>query len=144
MANPRNDVRFKNIRVKRETYKYDNTIVYNAALPGNSAQAGLAVTQIGEAAKTVSLVAAGELVAGRLELVEADGNCVVTVMGNVELPAGTGAVLTPGAKIVGALLGAAEGYIDSAAAVATAASAQAARGRIIDATTTTAVVVALD
>jgi len=68
----------------------------------------------------------------------------VITHGNVELPAGTSAVLTPGNPIVGALLASAEGYIDSAAATATAASAQAARGRIIDASVTTAVVVDLD
>ena len=144
MANPRNDVRFINVKQRRETFKHDNTIVFNDTLPGNSAQAGLAVTQIGEAAKTVSLVAAGERVAGKLELVEADGNCVVTTHGNVELPAGTGALLVAGLPIMGALLGAAEGYIDTVPAVATAASAQAARGRLIDATTTTKVVVDLD
>jgi hypothetical protein len=144
MANPRNDVRFLNVRTKRETYKHDDTIVFNDDLPGNSAQVGRAVTMVGEAVKTVSLVAAGERVAGRLELVEGDGNCVVTVTGNVELPAGTGALLVQGLPIMGALLGAAEGYIDTVPAVATAASAQNGRGQLIDGSTTTKCVVLLD
>lgn len=143
MANPRNDVRFINIRTKRETYKHDATIVFDDTLPGNSAQAGLAVTLTGEAASTVSLVGDGEMVLGELFLVEGDGNCVVTVEGNVELPAGTGATLTQGSAIVGDLLVAAEGYIRSVNS-AVAAETVAARGRIIDAGTTTAVVVALD
>lgn len=145
MANPRNDVRHINARVKDETYKHDNTIVYDKTKPFNSLQAGLAVTMTGEVAKTVSLVGDGEHVAGRLQLVEGDGNCVVRVMGNVELPAGAAAALTPGAPIVGALGAAsAEGYIKSSDN-STAALAGAARGRIIDGTTdTTKVVVALD
>jgi hypothetical protein len=146
MANPRNDVRFINIRQRRETFKAHAEIVYNKTVRGNTASYGLAVTQVGAGAnKMVRLAGAGDLVAGRLEKLENDGNCVVQTHGNCELPAGTGATLTLGAKIIGALGAAsARGYIDSVPVTQTAAAAQAARGRIIDATTTTAVVVDLD
>jgi hypothetical protein len=67
--------------------------------------------------------------------VEADGKATVQTHGYVQLPAGTGALLTLGLGIVGDLDTAAPGYIRGVAS-ATAAELAVARGRIIDATDT--------
>lgn len=139
MADPRNAV--NNIaRYQAQTYAHDATIVYDATLAGGSAQVGLAVTQ--EGSQTVSLVGDGEEVEGKLIKVESDGKCVVQYAGDMTLPGGTSATLTEGSKIVGDLLGAAEGYIQSAAS-GTAAHHVVSRGTIINSATTTAVVVRL-
>jgi hypothetical protein len=114
--------------------------VYDATLAGGAAQVGLAVTLV--ASNQVSLVGDGEEVEGKLVKVEPGGFCVVQSGGTMELPGGTSATLTPGSKIVGDLLVSAEGYIQSAAA-GTAAHHVVSRGRILDASVTTAVVVSL-
>lgn len=112
MANPRDRVGFTTARNRRHTYRYDDTIVYDKTKPGNSLQVGRAVTETGEASDVISLVGDGERVLGRLEIVEADGNCTVTDWGVVELPAGASAAVTHGFPIVGALGPAsAEGYV---------------------------------
>jgi hypothetical protein len=129
MADPREDVAFDDIDFRSVTYLHDDTIVYNAALQGGSAQVGLTVTL--ESNKTVSLIGDGESVEGRLIKVEPGGIAVVNNKGYVKLPRGTGATLTPGKKIVGDLLGAAEGYVREVA-TATAAELGVARGRVID------------
>lgn len=139
MADPREDV--NNIaKYRAQTYAHDNTIVYNAALAGGSAQVGLAVTQ--EGSETVSLVGDGEEVEGKLIKVEPGGVCVVQIEGEMTLPGGTSATLTEGSKIVGDLLVSAEGYIQSAAS-GTAAHHVVSRGTIVDSSVTTAVVVRL-
>lgn len=141
MSDPRNDVSFLGIGYKAFTYPHDDTIVYDDQEEGGSAQVGLAVTL--ESSGTVSLVGDGEQVEGKLVKVESDGKCVVQNGGVVTLPGGTGATLTPGSKIVGDLgASSAEGYVQSAAA-ATAAHHVVSRGRIIDASVATAVVIEL-
>ena len=141
MADLREAVSVVGVGYQAVTYAHDSTIVYNAALPGGSAQVGLAVTLA--AAKQVSLVGDGEQVEGKLIKVEPGGFCVVQNGGHMTLPAGTGALLTVGLAIVGDLLVAAEGYIQGAVA-ATAAHATVSRGVIVDAAVTTAVMVRMD
>lgn len=133
MSDPREDVVFDEIKATRVTYAHDDTIVFDATKVGGSEQVGLATTL--ESNKTVSLVGDGEAVEGRLESVDPDGFCVVQVGGYQKLKRGTSATLTPGKKIVGDLLGAAEGYVRDVA-TGTAAELGVARGRVIDATNT--------
>lgn len=137
MADPREAVSHVGIGYFAQTYPHDNTIVYDATLAGGAAQVGLAVTL--EASNAVSLVGDGEEVEGKLVKVEPGGICVVQTGGIMELPGGTTATLTPGTKIIGDLLVAAEGYIQSVATQHTVS-----RGTIIDATDPTAVVVRLE
>lgn len=138
MADPREVTSHIGIGYFAETFPHDGTIVYNAALEGGSAQVGLAITL--EADNAVSLVGDGENVLGKLIKVEPGGVCVVQVGGTVTLPGGDGATLTAGLKIVGDLGAAsAEGYIQNASTQHTVS-----RGRIVDASDPTAVVVALE
>lgn len=139
MADPRNTISFEGIGEERVTYKIDDsTITYDVTKANGSAQVGLAVTL--SAAGTVALVADAEAVIGKLVRVEGDDKAVVQTDGFMTLPAGTGATLTLGTPIVGALLVAAKGYIRSAASGA-AAELLVAKGAIHDASVTTAVVV---
>lgn len=142
MADPRATVSFDGIGEERVTFLIDDsTITYSATATNGSAQVGLAVGF--SASKTIELVGNGEEVAGKLISVEKDGFAVVQTGGFMTLPAGNGASLTPGKKIVGALnASSAEGYIREVA-TGTAAELGVARGMIIDAGTTTAVVVRL-
>ena len=142
MANPRNTVAFDDIEGPTATFLIDNsTIVYDATQAGGSASVGLAVNL--STHKTVRLVSDAEPVLGRLELVEADNKATVRVSGFMKLPGGASATLTAGSRIVGALGAAsAKGYIRSVAA-ATLAEVAVSNGRIIDSSTTTAVVVKL-
>lgn len=133
MADPRSEVVFDDIGFVAITYEHDDTVVFDAAEVGGSAQVGLAVTL--ESNKTVSLVGDGESVEGRLVKVESDGFCVVQTHGYMKLKRGTSATLTAGKKIVGDLLASAEGYIREVA-TATAAELGVARGRVIDASET--------
>lgn len=132
MADPREAVAFDDIDYRAITYNHDDTIVYNAAVAGGSAQVGLTVTL--ESNKTVSLIGDGESVEGRLVKVEPGGIAVVQNKGYMKLKRGTSATLTPGKKIVGDLLAAAEGYIRDVA-TGTAAELGVARGRVIDSST---------
>lgn len=118
------------------------TITYSATTEGGSAVVGRAVT-ISSTSYTISTVADGEGVLGKLIQVEADGICTVQIGGFMTLPGGTGAALTAMKKFVGDLLVAAEGYIRE---VNTAAAAElgVCRGFIVDASVTTAVVVYLE
>lgn len=142
MADPRAAVSHQGIGYKAETFPHDATIVYNATLPGGSAQVGLAVSI--ESNNLITLVGADEEVEGKLIKVEPDGMCVVQNGGNMTLPGGESATLTAQTKIVGALGAvAAEGYIKSAAA-GTAAHHIVSRGTIIDSSTATAVVVRME
>lgn len=142
MADPRNTVAFEGIAEEYATFLIDNsTITYSATAVGGSDKVGLAVAF--SASKTIETAGNGEEVIGKLIKVEADNKAVVQVGGYMSLPGGNGASLTPGKKIVGALnASSAEGYIREVA-TGTAAELGVARGMIIDATTTTAVVVRL-
>lgn len=142
MADPRNAVSFEGINEERVTFLIDNsTITYSATAANGSAQVGLAVAL--SAASTIELAGDGEEVVGKLLSVEADNKAVVQTGGFMTLPAGTGASLTVGKKIVGDLgADSAEGYIREVA-TGTAAELGVARGMIINAGTTTAVVVRL-
>ncbi len=125
-----------------ENFKIDaSTIIYDATKEGGSAFIGKAVTLSGN--DTVALVGDGEKVEGMLLKVESDGVAAVVTEGVVELPGGTGAVLTRGKKIVGDLgPSSAKGYIQEVA-VATAAQLGVARGSIRNTADTAAVVVKL-
>lgn len=139
MSDPRAAVSHEGVGYKAKTYAHDNTIVYDATKANGSASVGLGVTL--EGSEVVSLVGADEQVEGKLIKVESDGFCVVQTHGVMELPGGNGATLTEGARIVGALnASSAEGYI-KAAASGTAAHHVVSRGRIIDSSVSTAVVV---
>lgn len=141
MADPRAAAKKVGIGYKAETYAHDNTIVYSATVsPGQSSQVGLAVSL--ESDEVVTLAGDGENVLGKLIKVESDGFCVVQTEGYMTLPGGTSASLSAGKKIVGDLLVSAEGYIREVA-TGTAAELGVARGFIVDASTTTAVVVKL-
>lgn len=141
MADPRNNIRYKGKNVKRDNFWADGvTITFERTEARGTSKRDLAVKLSGN--QTVALVGDGEIVLGQLQEVEPDGLCVVQVGGPVELPAGTGATLTPGNRVVGALLVAAKGYIKDAT-TGTAAAAAAGRGIVYDATTATAIVVDL-
>lgn len=140
MADPRAAAKKVGIGYKAETYAHDNTIVYSATVANGSASVGLAVSL--ESDEVVTLAGDGENVLGKLIKVESDGFCVVQTEGYMTLPAGTSASLSAGKKIVGDLLVSEEGYIREVA-TGTAAELGVARGFIVDASTTTAVVVKL-
>ncbi len=149
MPNPRKKVDYTGIEQERVTYKIDGaTIIFDANADGGSAAVGRAVEI--SADDTVALANDNGPVHGRLELVEADGMCVVTTDGYVTLPGGQAAVLTPGRPIIGALgAGGARGHIKQApAASATPTQAEVnaaavARGRIVRSGDATKVVVRL-
>lgn len=137
MADPRLAVAFAEIGAVYATFKIDNVaITYDATQAGGSSSVGLAVTL--SAADTISTVADGEFVLGKLVKVEADNMATVQIAGGMTLAAGTGASLTLGKQIVGAVLVAAEGYIREVA-TGTAAELGRCRGYIVDGGTTTAV-----
>jgi len=136
MADPRLDVSVDGVDIETMPAKIDGvTITYSATAVGGSAGVGLAVNM--SASKTIQLAGDGEPVIGKLLKVESDGIATVQIGGGMTLPGGTGATLTPGSKIMGDLLVAAKGYIQTI--TADAAGAVAGRGMIYDATTTTAV-----
>lgn len=143
MADPRNAVSLIGIGYEAETFLIDNsTITYSATVTGGSASVGLAVTF--SADDTVALAVDGNAVVGKLVKVESDNKAVVQTGGYLTLPGGSGASLTRGKKIVGALGAAsAKGYIREVA-TGTAAELGVARGFITNAATTTAVVVRLE
>lgn len=141
MAAGRHQVSYEGIGYEAITVKSDlSTIVFDSAQPGGSASVGLAVGWL--SADTVRLVGDAEFVLGKLLSVTPDGFCTVQHEGMVALPAGTGAALTQGKGIVGALLGAARGYIREAAS-GTAAELVLMNGNIVNAAVATAVVVDL-
>lgn len=142
MANPRNQVGYRDIQIETETFKIDNsTITFSDLYANGSAQVGLAVTL--SADDTIALVGDGEFVLGKLLIVEGDNKATVQVGGYCYLPGGTAATLTRGEKIVGDLLGAAKGYIQ-AVATGTAGQLGHARGWIQNNSVSTAVLVRLD
>lgn len=144
MPNPRKTVEFEGIGLLTATFKIDGvTITYDATKAG-----GADATMIGKAVTlsaddTVALCADGDAIVGCLMKVESDGYCTVQIGGLTNLPGGASATLTRGTTIVGALgASSAKGYIRSAAS-GTAAELIKARGRILRAGVTTAVVVQL-
>jgi hypothetical protein len=139
MADPRATVSFEEVG-ERKTYLIDGvTITFDATKVGGCASVGLAVML--SAGKTVALTSDGAAIEGKLVKVEVDNMAVVQFEGDMTLPGGLSATLTVGASIVGATSTAgARGYIRSAAS-GTAAELVKAKGEIIDATTTTAVLV---
>lgn len=141
MATGRHDVDFEGVSPKVLTFKYDGSIVFDDTLEGGSASINLAVKLTGQ--RTVGLTTDASEVHGKLLAVTKDGFCSVQVGGGVTLPAGNGASVTAGKKIVGAAGAAgAPGYIRQVAP-ATLAEVAVARHTIYDSTTTTAVQVFL-
>jgi hypothetical protein len=139
MSDPRAAVVVDGQNAEYATFLIDNsTITYLATAAGGSSQVGLAVTM--SAAGTVALAAAGDAIIGKLVKVEKDLFATVQVEGGMTLPAGTGASLTVGKKVVGCLLVAAKGYIREVN-TGVAAELGVAGGVIIDGTTDTAAVV---
>lgn len=143
MADPRAAASFEGLDAEFATFKIDNsTITYSATATNGSSVVGRAVTM--SAAKTVALAADGNAVVGKLVAVESDNYATVQTEGFMTLPGGNGASLTLGKKIVGALnASSAPGFIREVA-TGTAAELGVARGYIVDAGTTTAVVVNLE
>jgi hypothetical protein len=143
MANPRNIIDFEGVQGTFATYHTDNsTIVYDSTKAG-----GAATTMIGKAvslsaAGTVQLAGDGDAIVGKLVKVEADNKATVQDGGYMTLPAGAGATLTRGLKVVGDLDTAARGFIREVAS-GTAAEINKGRGFIVDAADTAAVVVRL-
>lgn len=144
MADPRIVLDYTHIDPQTVTFSIDNsTIVFDITQDGGSASVGLAVMLSGNA--TVALTSDGARVLGRLQLVEYDNKCTVQTGGYMKLPGGTGATLTAGEAVVGDLGGGggtSRGYIRNVA-TGTAAELGHSGGTIIDASTTTAVVVRL-
>jgi len=128
MADPRQRVKYRHIGVIRVTFKYDASIVYDNTKKGGSVSTGLAVTLT--ANDVVGLVADGQLVVGRLDMVRADGICEVQVGGATIFLPGTAATVSVGSRIVGALLVAAKGYVRQQA-VAVLAEVAVGRGWIL-------------
>jgi hypothetical protein len=145
VANPRKTPSRLGNRATRDTFIADGvTITFDRTLAGGAATTMLNKAVSLSADGTVQLASDGEAIIGKLILVEADLRCSVQDHGICELPGGTGATLTRGAAIVGALGAAsAKGYIRIAAS-GTAAELILCRGRILANGTTTAVEVDLD
>lgn len=139
MSDPRATVVLDDVgEFEAYTFLIDNsTITYSSSQVNGSASVGLAVKV--SAAKTVALAGDGDAVIGKLIQVFADNTATVQVGDVLVLPAGNGASLTLGKKIVGALnASSAAGYIREVT-TGTAAELGKARGAILDADTTTAV-----
>lgn len=143
MANPRTGVEFDGIGAVYATFKSDNsTIVYDSTKAGGAAAATINKAVSLSADDTVQLAGDADAVVGKLITVEADNRCVVQTNGFMRLPAGAGATLTRGFKVVGDLDGAARGFIREVAS-ATAAEIVKGRGFIVRNADTAAVVVNL-
>jgi hypothetical protein len=142
MANPRATPAYDDVLAEYVTYIADNsTITYSATAVGGSAAVGKAVKL--SAARTVALTTDGSHVKGKLIKVEPDLRCTVQVEGYMTLPGGASASLTLGKKIVGAVDGSSNPGFIREVATGTAAELGVAKGEIIDASTTTAVIVEL-
>ncbi len=133
MADPRDTLDFRGQHAKFLTLEIDaSTITYLETADNGSDQVGLAVTFTTAGDGTVKLTEAGEFVLGRLAQVSADGYCTVQVEGVMKLPPGSGASITEGKQIVGALgASSAKGYIREVA-TGTAAELGVSRGFIIE------------
>ena len=109
---------FNEIGAHRDTYYYNNTIVYDPsdiATDSHSAQIGMAVTLVSDS--TVGLGASGGLFRGAVIVVESDGSCTVQDGGVVKVPYLVGAppIIGRGVTVDGA------GNVTSASGGATAA-----------------------
>ncbi len=141
MGDPRKVVSYEGLFAGYATFKHDTSIVFDSTLEGGAAQVGKAV-QLTDAAK-VGLTVDGSDVVGKLIKVEGDGFCTVQVEGYCTLPGGNGATLTVGKKLVGAVNAESAGGYIREVNTATAAELGLCTGKIIDASTATAVIVAL-
>lgn len=143
MANPRKVIGHEGIGYRAETFLIDgSTIVWAETEKNGSAVAGRAVGLVVGTANVVELVDTGDQVLGRLDNVAQDGACTVQIEGQCFLPQGDGDDVVRGGKIVGAQgVGGALGFI--APPSADAAGALAARHRVEDDTTATAISVYL-
>lgn len=146
MADPRNTISLDTLHPDFATFAIDDaTITYSATsveasgIGGNgSAAVGLAVTL--SDGGVIALAADAEFVLGKLIKVESDGKATVQIGGTCSLPGGTAATVTLGKGVVGALLGAAKGYI-RATNTAVAAEIGVSNGKVLDETTSTANIV---
>jgi len=129
MADPREAVDFEGIAERLATFKHDGSIVYDNTKKGGSLQIDLAVKMVGNS--QVGLSTDASMVMGKIVLVEKGGVCTVQFGGGTSLKRGTGATLTAGSKIVGALLVAAGGYVRNVAP-ATLAEVAVARHTVLD------------
>jgi hypothetical protein len=138
MADSRLNVDFQGVDAVYLTFKIDNsTVLYDITKAGGSAQVNLAVKLTTD--DTIALTTDGSMVLGKLLSVESDLMATVQVEGGMVLPAGNGASLTIGKKVVGAVdAGSLGGYIREVA-TATAAELGLERGMIINNDTLTAV-----
>ena len=134
MPTGRLGIDFSDILARNVTAFADNSTITVATA---AACIGLAVTI--SADDTIALAADGQPVIGKLLKVEADLACTVQVRGFATLPGGTGATLTRGRRLCGALLVAAPGYVRTIA-TGTAAESNAAGPVAWNVGTTTAVV----
>lgn len=145
MSDPREVVRHDDNHARYESYAIDNsTITYDATVAGGSSVVGRAVKL--SANDTVALAGDGDIVHGKLVLVEVGLRCTVQIRGFCELPGGNGATLTRNTKILGALnASSAAGFIKSApeSTAADAVAVAKTRGLIVNPATSTAVVVDL-
>ncbi len=142
MSDPRLITMLPGVQENFATFEYDGSITYNVTLAGGSAQVGLAVGLTGNA--TVGLCLDGTQVEGLLVKVTDDGFCTVQNLGFCTLPGGTGASLTVGKRIVGAVNASSAGGYIREVNTGTAAELGLCAHTIVDASTTTAVVVELD
>jgi hypothetical protein len=148
MADPRKTVSYQGIGKLPVSYQIDeSTITYDVTRSGGSSQVGLAVKM--SADDTIALVGDGDRVHGKLLGVEADGLATVQVKGYMTLPAGDGATVTVGKRIVGALgADSAEGYVREIADASSGSAAEInalakAAGEIVNVSDATAVWVLL-
>ncbi len=137
MPDPRAAISFEGISPVIVTVEHNGTIVFSRSEDGGAAQVGLAVMLDSDG--TVSTVADGEIVFGKLLSVGPDGYCSVQIAGGMTLPGGSSATLTAGTRIEGDLSGSDEGYIQTESDAAPPVG----RGTIIDSSTATAVQVIL-
>jgi len=141
MPDPRATLAYEGVDAEYVTYQIDNsTITYDATKANGAATTTLDKAVTLTAGNLLALCADGDAVVGRLDTVTSDNYARVQSEGFTTLPGGTSATLTPGTVAVGALLGAAKGYIRSAAS-ATAAELVKAGPVIENAADATAVVV---
>jgi hypothetical protein len=140
MSDPRKTLLNTDVYAPTRTRKIDDsTITYDKTKAGGAAAVGKAVKLSTD--DTIALTTDGSMVLGKLESVEPDGFCTVRERGPVSLPGGSGASLTVGKKIVGAVDGSSNGGFIREVATATAAELGLARGYICNNDDTTAVVV---
>lgn len=150
MTSPRKAIGKGDVRVLRKTYKHGNTITYDPLVANGHAGAGWAAMTV-STDDTMQLADIDNRVNGRLEKVEPDGFCVVSISGELTFKAGASASVTPGKSIVGAQgASSALGYIKEVGAPTTTAATlaqlnalQAARGVIRNNDDLTAVIVDL-